>query len=210
MAPLNTIAGSLTADKLLRLVDELAANIRRPLDIWKDYGINDATTARAILSSPHVMRMYREARTRWNSVENVEERIKVRSRTAVEASILPMYEAAVNPEETLSGRVKAVELLTRLGGLEKKSEGGLIGAGNTVSIRIDLSTGQADDRVVVIEGQRDAGGAEHGASSQSRRGALDLDGTAGVDLTLQRGGYPLESVGSGEDDYDDELEEDEA
>lgn len=150
---LPTLANTLLAGNVHRLIEELAAGLRPPGDIWRENGVKDKATAQKIMAIPAVQEMYLEAKAEWNSRKNMRERIKVRSLAAIEHGLLDLYSASVSDRNPLSSRVDAFKFFAKLGGIEAEDRAGMVGSGGGgVSIRIDLSGGPGDEHVVMIDG----------------------------------------------------------
>lgn len=133
------------------LAEELAARLRPAADIWLEHGVTTRADAEEILAVPMVMQMIEEAKARWLSAGNSEERIKLRARMSVEKSITGMHRSVNNPLLPLNHRTEALKLLARLGAVDNSGgmNGGSGGGGVGVQIVIDLSRGGGDVHRVV-------------------------------------------------------------
>lgn len=198
---MGKLPADLTGLDLNRLVEELAAGLRPPVDIWNENGIKDRATAAKLLGLPVVQQMLQEARARWHERGNLRERIKAKTLVGIEQNLADMFDDAMNPNTSLQHRVAMLKFLGSLAGIEAEAAGAVAAAG--VSISIDLSgTGGsgpgggegAGDGIIVIEG---------GTTTRSETKETDVDDDdASVEDTADEG-----EVNPDEMQFDAELAE---
>jgi hypothetical protein len=97
--------------------------------------------------------MLDEALNEWQGANNTHKRVKLKAATNVELALPSFYSAMTNPAETLAARVKALEVISRIGGLGNP-EPVLAGAGSAFNLTIHLDEGgSARARDIVINGE---------------------------------------------------------
>ena len=103
----------------------------------------------------------KQAQDEWEGASNTHKRIKLKAAINVEEALPSFYQGMVDVKEPLSSRVKALEVVARIGGLGNP-EIQAAGAGQFFKLEINLGAGKAP---LIIENS--AGGIPDGPYSES-------------------------------------------
>jgi hypothetical protein len=96
--------------------------------------------------------MLEEAYSEWSGANNTPKRVKLKAAINIELSLPSFYKAMTDMKEPLSSRVKAFEIMARIGGLGNP-EPVLAGGGNSFNLTIQLDgSGSKPPREIVING----------------------------------------------------------
>lgn len=128
-----------------RLAQELAAGLSDPKDILERFGLTKAQLQR-IVQDKHFKELYGEAKRVWNSMDNVEERIRAKSMYLLEDSILPLYSIIHNNDLQPAARIDAFSKLMKISDMEPKKD--VDNSGNTFTVTINVP---GEDKPVIIE-----------------------------------------------------------
>lgn len=119
-----------------RLAMELAIEISDLPDIMSRYGLT-ADDLRAKLRNPAFSNMVKEARITWRSDLSIKERIRVKSMSLVEDSLLELYKIFHNPDTAIPARLDAFKTLSRTATTDAPDKDGAA-AGERVHISINI------------------------------------------------------------------------
>jgi hypothetical protein len=95
----------------------------------------------------------RQATSEWEGASNTHKRIKLKAAVNVEQALPSFYQAMVDTKEPLSSRVKALEVVSRIGGLGM-NEPVPVGTGQYFKLEINLGGGRSPlviENVAVLE-----------------------------------------------------------
>ena len=134
--PAGVIAHPAISDLNPRLAAELAANLEPREEVLARYDI-DENRWEELRVNPVFRSMLREALANWQSADNTEKRVKVKSGIAVEETIATLHAMIRDPDTPPSSRVESFKVLMRLGKLDVPEAQG-VGPVNGFSITINL------------------------------------------------------------------------
>jgi hypothetical protein len=142
MTPIS--ADLLTKDDEKRLRDlasGLVRGIEEPENVLARCGFNSGDYTE--LSETRMFRqMLREAQEEWEGARNTHKRIKLKAAVNVEEALPHFYRAMTSEKEPLSAKVKALEVVARIGGLGQ-TEAAPAGNGQFFKLEINLGAGVA-------------------------------------------------------------------
>ncbi len=96
-----------------RIAFELAADLCEPEDICERYSIEKADLA-AKLQNPVFIQMFKEFKAIWKSDLSVKERIRIKSMTLVEDSLLDIHGIVTDDSRSTSARLDAFKSLAKV------------------------------------------------------------------------------------------------
>jgi len=127
--------------RLRELANGIVRGIQTPEEVLArlDFTHDDYTE----LSETRMFRqMLRQAQDEWDGAGNTHKRIKLKAAINIEQALPHFYQAMTDPKEPLSSKVKAFEVVARVGGLGN-AEPVAPGAGQFFKLEINLGGGVA-------------------------------------------------------------------
>lgn len=125
---------------------ELASGLTPPTEVFSRHGV-DKTVAAKMLAHPIFQKMIREAKAEWDAVGNAEERIRVKSRLALEELLPDHFYMATAKNTPATARNEAVKIIKSLAGMDKRADGEV---GPTERFVVNINLGEADTQKVSI------------------------------------------------------------
>jgi hypothetical protein len=121
---------------LLTLAREIAQDINTIESILEQYRI-PASTWEKIKDSPRFQAILQRELAVWNSAQNTNERVKIKSGAIVEESLSNLHVELNNNQTPLTARTELLKTLTRLAGMGlEKAE--VAGAGERFTVTINM------------------------------------------------------------------------
>jgi hypothetical protein len=134
--------------KIVELARELAMDIQSHEEILKAFGL-DADEFERIKDDPHFKQVLEAFMVEWSSAANTEKRVKFKAQASIEAALLDLHKAMVDPANGLNHRVAAAQFISKLAGLGQ-DERQATQTGSGFSITINMGETSAP---ITIEGQ---------------------------------------------------------
>lgn len=131
-----------------RLVWELAAEINKPIDIIKRYGLS-ATDLKAKMRDKMFIAALKEAKKMWASDLNAQQRIKMKSALLLEDSIMDIFLIIKTPDMNASNKLEAAKQLAAMAEVGGKKQGGDTATG----FKLTINMGNDSPKSVTIDGQ---------------------------------------------------------
>lgn len=122
---------------LRQIAQELAQKIEPRETILRKYDISPDQWD-VIRKSGHFRQLLQEAVEEWNSPASADERIRLKSKKALEDSIVTLYEIAHNASHPPKARIDAIERMSRMAGTERQVENPKGGGAGGFSININI------------------------------------------------------------------------
>jgi hypothetical protein len=120
------------------LAMELASQLSDPREVFSKHGFTK-DEALVLLKDEVFGELVKEAQREWRSNTNVGDRIRMKSRMALEELLLPTFKMAQDPRVPPPSRTDAVKLFERLSGVAKVSEDA---GGSGPKFILNISVGQ--------------------------------------------------------------------
>lgn len=120
-----------------RLADDLATQLIPLPAILEKYALN-SLQLKMIVDTPQFRVLYAEAKARWNSDTNTEERIRSKSSMMVEDSLLEVFHILHNDETSNSTKLESFKQLTSVADLGPKRGKDNGGSGQRTTITINV------------------------------------------------------------------------
>jgi len=121
------------------LAMELASGLSPASEIFARWG-HTPEEARAILSNPTFQQMLKEAKGNWDSDSNVEERIRMKARLALEELLEPHFKMAKSVDTPPPSRIEAMKTFERLSGMSAKEKDSGFTPGERFIVNINLGS----------------------------------------------------------------------
>jgi hypothetical protein len=122
--------------RLRELALGLAKQIEDPRDLLSRLGFT-SDDYRELCETRTFRDILRQASSEWEGAGNTHKRIKLKAAVNIEEALPSFYQAMVDPKEALSSRVKALEVIARIGGLGLP-EPAAAGSGQFFRLEINL------------------------------------------------------------------------
>jgi hypothetical protein len=123
--------------KLVKLAREIAMGIKDIPDILFDNGLIQREFE-AIQRLPHFNKMLASEIAAWASATNTQERVKLKAGAMIEEYLPELYARLNDREEPLMGKIKAMELVTKMAGFGERDLPALGSPGDRVQVIINL------------------------------------------------------------------------
>lgn len=132
---------------------ELAIDIARQIfpipNLLLKYKITEAELTE-LHKNPVFTEIIKQATTEWNAAGNTHKRTKLKAAILVESTLGTLYDSMTNRSESLSDRVKALDTVARIAGLNSnEGSGGPIGS--TFKLSINLAAAGSGDNNLTLE-----------------------------------------------------------
>lgn len=95
-----------------QLIADLVANLRKPADILRHYGLTKEDLV-AKSRNPEWAARYREMHAKWNSDTNLRDRIRAKAAYLLEDSLVPLFKI-VTGGGTAAAKLEAIEKLIKI------------------------------------------------------------------------------------------------
>lgn len=132
---------------LRQIAQELAQRIEPKETILRKYDISPGEWD-VIRKTQYFRELLREATEEWNSPASADDRIRLKSKKALEDSIVTLYEIAHNERNPPKARIDAVERMSRMSGIERQAETPKGGGAGGFSININI--GDAGSQTITV------------------------------------------------------------
>ena len=133
-----TIPASVYDDaKLVKLAREIAMGLKEVADILSDHGISVDEFER-IQHIPAFAKMLASELAAWASATNTQERVKLKAGSMLEEFLPELYSRLNDRTEPLMGKVKAMELVTKMAGFGDRDIQSQGSPGDQVQVIINL------------------------------------------------------------------------
>jgi hypothetical protein len=124
--------------RLRELALGLAKQIEDPRDLLTRLGFT-SDDYRELCETRTFRDILRQASSEWEGAGNTHKRIKLKAAVNIEEALPSFYQAMVDPKEALSSRVKALEVIARIGGLGLPEP---VAAGSGQFFRLEINLGK--------------------------------------------------------------------
>jgi hypothetical protein len=138
-----------------QLALDMAAKLQPPAQILAKHGLTEQQFV-LLSQSPEFKRLFKEAKSFWESDKNAVERVRTKCSMLVEDSLLEIYSMVHDPEMAAAARLDSFRTLAKMAGVSGDAKEGVMGAGQQFSITINLDK----ERPLVIDGDMVDGSAE--------------------------------------------------
>jgi hypothetical protein len=126
----------------VQLAREIAMDIQPLEAILKSHEINENRWSE-ISANPRFLGYLQTAMSEWNSALNTGERVKLKALSMVEEALPEMYARMHDPRELLASKVRAMEVIGKIGGVGVTGLGNTPGSGSEkFSVTINLGADQ--------------------------------------------------------------------
>lgn len=139
-----TIPGSVYDEmKLVKLAREIAMGIKDIPDILYDHGLTQREFEE-IGRLPRFTKVLSDELAAWESANNTQERVKLKAGAMIEEYLPELYARLNDREEPLVGKIKAMELVSKMAGFGERDIYAAGTPGDRVQVIINLG---ADTRL---------------------------------------------------------------
>lgn len=146
MASLPSSYSEITDDLLSKLAKEIASDYKDVDTILCEYGLDPGDFSK-IKDLPRFQVFLQNARIGWNSLENVEDRLKKRAAATLEEALPEFYGRIHDPKEPLAAKAAVGELLRKISGV------GTAPPANAGGERFSLTINMGSGAPKTIEGE---------------------------------------------------------
>ena len=139
---------------IVRLAREIAIDLNDVETILKNYDIDDETWSK-LSTSPQFLERLRSELAEWNDAKNTHERAKLKAGALIEEWLLEANKLLHSSEESLDGKVKLGQLLTKIAGMGNEA---VVTGGGGERFQVTINLGadhklKFDKALPVIEGE---------------------------------------------------------
>lgn len=127
------------------LASELACGLSRPSDVFARHGYTPEQAA-LLLRNPVFQSMLKQAKAEWDAEHNVDERIRIKSKLALEELLHSHYVMARSTDTPPPARTEAIKTFERLSGLNTPEKE----TGTTSRFVVNINLGDRDEPPITI------------------------------------------------------------